>query len=185
MTKRLQPHTDIVNLDPKLTEDEEFAQHMAESYPHVAEGSAHWTWQRHIFDQSGWCEKENIQPELYGHISDAPYWARAYDGFVPNRTPSQSGWESSEAEMRLRREPGKWNDDGLTLARLRLHIRQSVSSREPFLVLNMTSLDVETKDKLTKYRLTQLTLDEAIELAHLLLLTVDVARGPADEKTVV
>jgi hypothetical protein len=108
--------------------------------------------------------------------SEAPPWAdpesTAY-GTVPNSCM----WRSRTYSVVLDSGVGHWNDyDKLIPARVEMYLYQNRRSSEPRIRIVRKEQNVDAGVATVR-----LSLDEAAELAHGILLAIDVARGTADE----
>ncbi|MDV8021999.1 hypothetical protein [Rhodococcus sp. IEGM 1330] len=157
-------------------DDIEFAEYMEGSS--IKPGTPAWELERRAFNQTSVLELGSVIDTLYPE-EHAPVWADP-DEFHESRFPCNSIWKSLTLNMLLRRERGKRFDGTMTMARLGLQLRMGVTSNEPYLMASKSCVDPDTND-FVEYHLSQLTIGEAVELAHLLLLMVDVATDTPDE----
>ncbi|MFG1785678.1 hypothetical protein ACGFIU_24865 [Rhodococcus oryzae] len=108
--------------------------------------------------------------------SEAPQWADL-DSTSYSHTPEMCGWRSRTYSVALASARGQWTDDDkLFPARADMYLYQQRHRSEPRIRIVRMEDGVDP-DVAT----VRLSLDEAAELAHGILLAIDVARGITDE----
>lgn len=140
-------------------------------------GSALWKLERRAFDY----ETDVHCGPVELAAGPRPYWADPNSDFVSQY--GNGGIVSSRPWLqRLDLHPGHLIGDHRRSATARLNLMQKASEVDPIVILNRFAeqhgIEGISKVAGSEFRF---TLDEAAELAHLLLLIVDVARGTNDD----
>ena len=171
---------DLMTTIDSSTDAHDFVQYMHEFNPNIKPGTPLWDLyvkEREDESTTGFPFKDMIE-NLYPDV-EAPGWANP-DETQAHRVPSCSRWSSIPARINLRRHYGFYNPDTRTYAtpHLNLSIAQQVTAEEA--TVRVARLGTyETSERLEQLDAFTLTLDEATELAHTLLLLLDVVNETA------
>lgn len=180
MSKNVAPANDTnepVDLDAGLTEFERYAR---DFLPNVSPKSPYYRLVEQQYDTTTWVKFDEIRDKLFPDVP-APIW-HSPDAVSHWRmsTPIRSYFVSDDYRVLLRREQGKPVDDGLTCASFGARLAKAPNAVEPFVETWIKCLvRTESDGQQMGYGdggNIRMTLDEATEIAHLLLLLVDVAR---------
>lgn len=131
---------------------------------------------RHYYYNADTCESVELRagarPIWSSPDHDLPM-PHANGGFVLSRP-----WT-----MRLDLHPGLLRDNVRTYPTAQIQLAQKASEVDPFVILDRFTGGEKPSEGIARVAGTEFkfTLDEAAELAHLLLLVVDVARGTSDD----
>lgn len=164
--------TDVTVLDTIDRQERDFREYMRDDRPRVVEGSPLWFLEHRAYNAA------NISANLDELAGPGPDWA------VDKTFYSRQVWTEFLSEpltLILGHHPGVRNGATLKRAHAKLQIVQGCNKAEPHIRIGryaQTDDQVLTEVDGSRYRF---RLDEASELAHLLLLLVDVARG-SDEQ---
>ena len=160
-------------------EDTDLATYMAEFHPKIKPGSALWHLHARDFDYATVENKGNVLNVLYPEL-EAPAWSDAGETYE-SPTPARSLWRSVPIRLNLREERGvRHAENTVTFAHLSAYLMQEVSESEP--CVNVTRRVYLNDDQRWKeWHAVRLTVSEATEFAHLLLLLVDIATDTYDE----
>lgn len=161
-------------------EDTDLATFMAENYKKVQPGSPLYGLYARDFDYTTVESRGNVLNALYAERqAQAPGWMDDGETYE-SPTPARSLWCSIPLRLNLREERGQRSDDVFMFAHLKAVLMQEVSESEP--CVNLTRRTYLQDDRKWKeWHSARLTIGEATELAHMLLLLVDVATGTSDE----
>lgn len=157
------------------TAQSEFAEYMAEDFPDVKPGSA--LWQLYAKERAGedlcFMKATEIVEKLFPDAA-APEWAEGAE--TRNYyTPSMSNWQSIPVRVPLRRESGHADEHvGFAPAHVSAALMQMMTSHEAYIQVDHTKEAIEGRG-LERVNKMIMTLGEAAELAHGLLLLLDVA----------
>lgn len=166
-----------IDLDAGLTE---FEQYMRDFHPTVPPGSPYWRLEARAFDMSTWVKWGQIQATLFSDVP-TPSW-HSPDAVEASKSkyPVSNHFVSDDHVVPLRREEGRVDEHGLTLATYGVRLVQAPTQVEPFLQTWLKCLvrtsDGDSQMGYAEGDTVRMTLDEAVEVANLLLLLVDVAR---------
>lgn len=171
-----------VDLDAHLTEFEKYAR---EFLPKVSPNSPLYRAEQHSYDYSSWVPYDKVIATIAPDI-EVPAWhdPDTADEFRTN-APCGNGFISSDYHVRVSREVGVKDVEGITFPSVAVRIIQGVNSREPYLEAWMkVAIKEDGAQPAMKWAhgsRMRFTLAEATEFANLLLLLVDVARDPSGQ----
>jgi hypothetical protein len=169
MTNTVQPNA--VNHD--------FLEYMAEDHPTIREGSPSWRQYLREFDYTTVEEKGSVLSALFPD-NHAPSWSDVGET-SESATPARSIWRSIPSRLILREERGERHDrHTVSFAHLNAYLIQEVSETSPLVNITRT-VYLPNDSKWKEWHAVRLTISEAAELAHLLLLLVDIATDAPDE----
>ena len=162
------------------TDAHDFVDYMSEFNPTIKPGTAMWNLfvKEHENEATGVVRRSQIVEALFPD-AEPPSWAQV-DETVNYKIPMYSNWRSIAACVNTRRMTGFLNTDAGTFAaaHLKLRIVQNMTAREPAIKVTRVGKYVEA-DRLDDVDDYLLTLEEAAELAHTLLLLLDVVHESA------
>lgn len=158
--------------------DADFAQYAAKRG--LVPGSAQWALDRRQFDLA-------VAVPYAGRLDAAaprPAWSEPSEDWN-SRTVSESLFGSLPWSLPLDRHPGQYRETEVVSARAELRLRQRPAEVEPYVEMRrLAALDGASDFEVIDGSGYRFTLDEAAELAHLILLVVDVARETAADPDV-
>ncbi|OZD81814.1 hypothetical protein CH260_10395 [Rhodococcus sp. 05-2256-B2] len=161
-------------------EDTDLATFMAENHKKAQPGSPLYGLYARDFDYTTVESRGNVLNALYAERqAQAPGWMDDGETYE-SPTPARSLWRSVPIRLNLREERGQRDDDVFMFAHLKAVLMQEVSESEPCVNLTRRTF-LENDQKWKEWHSARLTISEATELAHMLLLLVDVATGTSDE----
>lgn len=161
------------------TEDTDIATYMADTYPKIQPESPLYELYARDYGYTAVETKGNVINALYPE-RQAPGWSDD-DEMCERDIPGDSLWRSVPSRLSLRQERGQRHaQDVVTFAYLSAYLMQQVSESSPCVNLTRT-VYLRDKQKWNEWHSFRLTIGEATELAHLLLLLVDVATDTPDE----
>ncbi|WP_155957041.1 hypothetical protein [Rhodococcus sp. UNC23MFCrub1.1] len=155
----------------------EFADYMARNYGKVRPGSALWQLyaKERASDQARFVKATSVVEELYPELQ-CPRWAEEEE--TRNCViPALSKWVSAPLRVLLRSEWGYTNEgvNTLALAHLDATLMRTLIGTEPYIQVTHHANPHDAANALEKLDTIKLTLSEAAELAHGLLLLLDIA----------
>ncbi|MDQ1201080.1 hypothetical protein [Rhodococcus sp. SORGH_AS_0303] len=171
-------HDAPIDLDADLTEFEQYAR---EYFPKVSPKSPYYRAEERAYEYSTWVPHNKVHEEVAPGVT-TPVWHHedsADESWRP--TPYSNGFVSGTHLVRISSELGATDVEGITFPSFAARIIQGFNMREPVMETWVSCVgsegggDSTAMKWLHKSRM-RLTLDEAAEVAKLLLLLVDVAR---------
>ena len=154
--------------------DEEFAESEAQEYPNVKPGSALWRLHRREYDRSYCVARQSIVDRVFPEARP-PMWHEGLPAF--SEVPFKNAWNSPSASVVLANHKGKESEHGtVQVPRLQATLMQQMTDAEPYVAMRRFERSAEGHYTHIRGSSYFLRLPEATELAHLLLLFVDVAR---------
>lgn len=170
---------DLMTSVDSSTDAHDFVQYMAEEHPRIPKGSPSWRQHLREFDYSTVEEQGNVLSVLFPE-EQAPKWNDPGEA-TESATPARSLWQSLTSRLILREERGERHDrHTVSFAHLNAYLMQEVSETSPLVNLTRT-VYLPNDGKWKEWHAVRLTIGEATELAHLLLLLVDIATDTPDE----
>jgi hypothetical protein len=189
MPKSVDHSTDIVQLDAELTPEEEFADYMKEEHPQVKKDSANWNLIKRGYDQENVIEGDSlfdlackVWHTVTGGLS-LPGWATKAG--TDWRFPTSVTLISTRARVPLMNTRAACFEEGGEPRSIRTGCMDVLLKQRPiecFPLVQIARMWNNSEDgdlEFVEESSTNLTLNEAVELAHVLLLMVDVARESA------
>ena len=162
------------------TDAHEFVQYMAEFNPTIKPGTPLWDLyvKEHDAEATAVVPRSRIAESLFPD-AEPPSWAQA-DETTNYKIPSYSAWRSIPVRVNTTKMTGFLNTELGTFAtaHLSLRITQSFNNRAPAIKVTRVGKYVDT-DHLSDVDDYLLSLQEAAELAHTLLLLLDVVNETA------
>ncbi|MBY6708482.1 hypothetical protein HQ308_16905 [Rhodococcus sp. BP-241] len=170
-----------VDLDAGLTE---FERDWLDDHPKVSPKSPYGRISERQYSERTFFENDEVLSTLYPDV-EVPVW-HTPDADYTWKFPAHWAFVSEEYSVNLRREPGTLRHGGLAAAQYIVRLAQQVKDRDPMIECWLkadgpSEEDGETVRGRVSHSLVRLDLKEAVEVANLLLLLVDVARDPAGQ----
>lgn len=116
-----------------------------------------------------------------GIAARAPWADRDFD--ITSRIPELCGVASAPVSIPLGKHVGIRGSNGIDPAHVDVQVLERAIHNEPIVALDRWETDAKGKFGKIVGSHYNLTLDEAVRLAHTLLLAVDVARGTSDDSS--
>lgn len=189
MNNSVDDTTDIVQLDAEPTPDEEFAAYMKAEHPQIEKDSANWNLIKRGYDQENMIDGDSpfdLACKIWRAVTDSPIPSWASGANLKWIFPSQAAVFSAPARVSVlgtRSNVYEGNDGSCSVrtGRLDVWLYQRPTQHTPWITFNRWWNTKDGDFEMVKGSDASLTLTEAAELAHVLLLMVDIARESADE----